>query len=584
MSAAISTENNTSRHINIALLRKVFLLSVMVFLLAHIFFSAFYLLKDYTYLKNWFFSLNDCFYRKDFWDKEFFTPATKASGNRFAVVSVLIGLSGIFYILFRWKTITNREHQLRYTLSRLTVAWYSLVIVMAISLCVWGNSLISPAYDEIFSAFNCAKLHPLQTLIYYMLPNNHIYFNLLNNLIFHGVGDNIPTGRLISGVAYVGVLCVTFYWFSKLWNNRILAFLGVVAIAVQFTTWGFGFQARGYEWNLLCAWISFAALFTYIKTEDARTLRINAIFSIVGFCMVATYLYFFVAQCVFILLIQAYTRRFKFQFWKYQFIVLCVVFLCFEPAISFSGLNAFINNATVKTNNQDLAAYLPNFLSVFKYFINTCFSFLIKEDHPINFIIFLVPLLLLFSRNKERRLYGLFYATLWLVWIAMVLNSKMHPFCRSMIIHYSMTLAFVMYTVYAIADSIATHLKKPFLKSFIFSVPVLLASVHYFRGNAEHVSYNLYFNDVNPLYKAHTDEIKEIPKGSTIGFSEESFYMYYVSWKLHYDGKKCNTAQEDYYIIRPFETMDSLHNERYTQVKEWSELYVLYKRKQSRDN
>ena len=41
----------------------------------------------------------------------------------------------------------------------------------------WGKQLIVPTYDEVFSAQNCAGIHPFQTIAYYMLPNNHIFFN-----------------------------------------------------------------------------------------------------------------------------------------------------------------------------------------------------------------------------------------------------------------------------------------------------------------------------------------------------------------------------------------------------------------------
>ncbi|MEI8279902.1 MAG: hypothetical protein WCG87_09075 [Bacteroidota bacterium] len=579
MQQNISSENTSSRSANISFLRKGCYAAALLILLAVTFFAAFYLIHDYSYLHNWFLSLNDCFYRRDLWDKEFFTPDVRSKGTRYAVAAIGIAISGIIYILATWRSMAKRESRIHFTIPRSSIIWYSLVILTGIGLSIWGDHISSPAYDEIFSASNCAKLHPLQTLSYYMLPNNHIYFNLVNNILFHWVDDNVRSGRFISGVAYVALLCIAFHWFSLLFKNNALAFVALTSIALQFTVWGFGFQARGYEWHLLAAWVALASLFRYIRTNSSTALRINMLFSAIGFGMVATYLYFFVAQCMFLLLVQAYIRKFDFRFWKYQFFTICVVFLCYQPALCFSGLNAFINNSTIKSNPIELANYLPTFLSVFKYFINTCFSFIIREDHPLNFIIFLLPLLLLFARRKERKLFGLFYLTLWLVWMLMVLYTKMHPFCRSMIIHYSITLAFVIYTVYAVADAIANYLKKPYLLYVIFTIPVLLSSIHYYRGDAEHESYNLYFNDTDQLYSSHTRESHQIPKGSSIAFSEESFYFYYLLHKQQYPVKKCSNGNEDYYIKRNFETLDEPYKSQYTLLKNLSEGYELYKRK-----
>ena len=160
----------------------------------------------------------------------------------------------------------------------------------------------------------------------------------------------------------------------------------------------------------------------------------------------------------------------------------------------------------------------------------------------------------------------------------MVLYTKMHPFCRSMIIHYSLTLAFVIYTVYAVAEAIATYFKKAYLLYIFFSLPVLLSSIHYYRGNAEHESYNLYFNDTDQLYTSHTAESREIPKGSTIAFSEESFYFYYITHKLGYPVKRCSSGNETFYIKRNFEVLDEPYKSQYTLLKNLSEGYELYKR------
>jgi len=63
--------------------------------------------------------------------------------------------------------------------------WLAGVLMLGAGLWAWGATQVPPAYDEVFSAVYCAGNESLlATWSYYILPNNHVLFNLLNGGLF----------------------------------------------------------------------------------------------------------------------------------------------------------------------------------------------------------------------------------------------------------------------------------------------------------------------------------------------------------------------------------------------------------------
>jgi len=89
----------------------------------------------------------------------------------------------------------------------------------------------------------------------------------------------------------------------------------------------------------------------------------------------------------------------------------------------------------------------------------------------------------------------------------------------------------------------------------------------------------MYGYPINYLYSVHSAVIAKIPAGSSIAFSDESFYYFYFCRKRHLKVSRCPRGDEDYYVIRPSENITGTITDRYSLVMSIEEDYELYKRK-----
>ena len=242
--------------------------AAILFFAAIAVFCVFYLFTGYYHLINWFNGLNGCYYRHAYWTNDFFTGKTKVAGNIYCLIALLLcfiggGYSGRVLIGKQKLNVISDKSAVSvpFTISvpSIDVALTGVLILFTTILWFYGTSLVYPSNDEVFSAVNCASLHPFQTVVYYMLPNNHILFNLINNLFFHSFTDKVATGRFISLVCYWGIAIISFSWIRNLIHKKWLAFLVSVTLLLQFPVWGFATQARGYELLLLLEWGAFVS-------------------------------------------------------------------------------------------------------------------------------------------------------------------------------------------------------------------------------------------------------------------------------------------------------------------------------------
>jgi len=554
--------------------------AALTFLLSACLFFIFYLSSGYDELKNWFYSLNGCFINRETWTVNFFTPLVKSQGNNFALAGILFSMAIIIYLLAGWKKLNGlpREKQ---AVSIEKWGWYFIIVLVGLVLGIWSWHLAKPANDEIFSAVYCADIHPLQALTYYMAPNNHIYFNILNNFFFHWSNDHLSTGRFISLLAYICVLLCAFNWISTFIRDTRFAFVALLPIALQLSALGFAAQARGYEAQLLCGWVAFTSMLKYNQTEDKSDLKVNTVANIAGFAMIPTYFFWYIAQVVTMSCIALYNRRFERYYWVYQVLAAGVVFLLYAPAICFSGLPAFNDNVYVKPAFNDWIAFLPDFAADFKFFINFCFSLGIERS--INYVVFFVPFLLFFSKKRERRFLAFFYFVYWTVFIVVNLVMRHAAFNRNLILHYSITMALFVYTIYVLVDALAGQVTAKYNKVVItlfFAVPLLGFCQHLIKHDKNEISTDLYFNNVTMLYKIRMNDLTAIPTGSSVAFSYNSFYFYYYCRKLNYNTSRCPNEHEDYYVnLSGPDPLPAWVTNNYQLFRKCTDNFEIYKRK-----
>ena len=501
----------------------------------------------------------------------------------YCFTAIGIASVGLFYCLKRLGRNRRLLPDLRIKINGTDLLFIPLLIIIVCIFWFFGNKRTLPAHDEIFSALNSAGIHPFQSVSYYMLPNNHVFFNFLNSVLFHSAADKVITGRLISLVAYCSVVVVIFYWLRGIVNQVWLAFFISVAVALQCPVWGFSFQARGYELYLLASWGMVISLFAWLQSANARWLVINTLCCCVGYFIMPSFLYLHAAQLLFMLLYMIFYKTKETIFWKYQLAAAGITYLLYLPLLCFSGLTALAGNAYVAPmtgfKQKGISDFLPWMWSTFLTYVEHIFSNIHLAGVSLDLILFLVPLALLLRRkNKFSALFGAFYLVAWLVFFAIVIAMKRLPFERNLICHYSIALVGVILVLHWIATSIAEKTNWQLPLSIAFAVAVCFFSWHFFATNETFINETLYEHDINLAYKDLSEGLGYIPPASTVAFSDEAFFYRYVCMKNGCAVSSCPTGNEMYFVKENFEQLPFAFTGNYELAKTIGG-HAIYRRK-----
>ena len=555
-------------------------MAAMSFLLAITVFCCYYLFRGHTHLSQWYLRLNNCFYRAPYWNTQVFTPAIKSAGDHYALPALITAVSGIAYTIFRLRRNIPDKAPLVITYNIYDILPTAACILSGICLWLWGNHQALPAYDEVFSAQNAAGVHPFQCISYYMLPNNHMGYNLLNNLLFHAASDKVVSGRWLSLICYCAFIVTIFFGLKKLLQNRWFALLLSIALAMQFQVWGFSFQARGYELCLLCEFGMLLSLLGYLYSPGQRWLYLNILCCVAGYFCLPSFLYFHAAQLLFIALYQLCYRKFDLALWKYQLFVFSFAFFCYLPVLCFSGIDVLTHNTYVvpmgdfKTAGDFCRWMFPSLLP----YLAHVFSNLSADGHsPVNVLLFFLPLALLFNRkNKMNVLFGLFYLCMWLAFFAIAIIMKRLPFERNLIGHYSIILAGDLLVLYWLTG-IGVAKTKGIVRIVLFPTLLVLLAIHFIQTNQVLLKDTLYQYDVNKEYTELSNALSFLPPGTTVGFSDEGFFCCYACKKNGCVVSKCPSGTEAYFIKETAENMPPQLAANYTFLKHVT-FYDVYKK------
>ena len=521
-------------------------------------FCIFFLAHDHAYLVAWFRELHPCFYRNAFWERDFFTPEIKASGNSWCWAGIVaIGIFSAF--LFTEKSIVTSNHN-RQPLVRvqlIDLIYLSLLIVAGCYLWHWAHHHILPYNDEVFSAVHCAKIHPFQTVAYYMLPNNHILFNLVNNIGSRLISDPLLSARVISGVCFLLILILLYFWCRQLFQYRFIGVITVLVIAVHFQTWGFAAMGRGYEMYLLCEWSAFIFLWQYLKNQNRAWLKLFTVAIILGFFTIPTFLLFYLPLLLVMIIVQCYRRRLDAAFLKYTLYAVLGVFLCHLPALCFSGIRSFLANEYVQA--ADVVSYADYYHILLKKMHETlwyCFTGDVRIEQDLYLVLASLPLLsLLWFRKKERLFLGVFFGLLWLCLCLVSLKMRQYSPARNLLGHLSITYGFVIVTAGWIIQFLLTKIRQNKFFPFLFPAFTGLFFYHFIKLGNDHLAQTLYQFDINTYAVMLDMDLRDLPPKADVGFSDESFYLYYISNKKGFKTTLCSGAQEEYYIKIDGETL-----------------------------
>gem|GEM_PF-679610 len=489
-----------------------------------------YLLAPYASLRAWYLGLTPDLYRAAAWPRDFFTPQAKARGNALALVALaglaLTGATG-WWASRRAAALAKPARPAgarRPVVARADWPWLAGLLALAAGLWAWGTTQVPPAYDEVFSALYGAGSGSLFVAwSYYMLPNNHLLFNLLNGGLFgwlHHVAWLVPTGRVLSGLAYAGTLVVVYRVVAGLSGRRWVG-AGLAALAsLQFSLWGFGFQARGYALYAQLHWVALAALLRYWRRPQHKALVVNALAVAAGYATVPTFLFYHAAQLLAGAVVQARHRRFDGRFWASQVAAAALAGAFYLPAIAFSGLAALTANPYVRPFQGSLGEFAVKVWPDIKSYAPYAFGEVGLGPWPA-YGLALLPLALLAHRRYWHL--GVLYGA----WLLAVVGGTLG--LRHVIFHRNLLALFSLAVVLApLALGALLGRWHRWAGGVGALAVVALTGPGFVRHNPVQEPAALYYYDLPGGFAASQQRLAQLPAGASLGFSEESFYPYFL--------------------------------------------------------
>jgi hypothetical protein len=486
-------------------------------------YSIWYWLSSHQQLAAWYKGIYPFFYKAETWESAFFTEAVKSAGNGWCLAALL---AAIVWAYFLWKTPLPDMPEI--VLKKQPAIIYAGIALAGALLSLIANQHSTYASDEVFSALNFASIPVFQTFSYYALPNNHLLFNGINGSLFFWSGDLVLPGRLISLGCYVAVLCFTWHFLQKWVASNGLRFLVLLVIALQFPVWGFSGQARGYEMVLLCSCLSLGTFYFYFTTRAKYLLPLHTICNVAGILTVPTYLYWWLGLMFASLLLQVTGRRIDRPYLRSSITGFAASLILILPLLSFSGLAALAGNKYVQPENATAWHFLTH-LNEHRYF-NGVFSewFCTGSLSPlIGAAMLLLPALLFIYPRKDpkRRVLGIIYFSIMIVFLGMAVLMLKLPFYRNLIAHGYLALLVILIALAPVFQSKLMRIS--------FGVALITCAGYSAYRNYHRIPGNLYYYDVSAYFHKVSQFKTDFKPSSSIYLDNECFYWWYVLQKKY---------------------------------------------------
>lgn len=204
------------------------------------------------------------------------------------------------------------------------IASLLIVLVGAVYCSLYFQAMSSTSLwnDELYSILFFSSQGALTSVTDYHVPNNHIFFNVLNSLTPNAGSYHPLRARLWSFVFILAAaIYVLSYFYKRGWflEGSVLFFVAFSNPSVL----DLGLQARGYGFLFLCALSTTLLYITYIGSEKLGYLLLIGLLTVLGTWAIPTYIFF---PCFLLLLTLTYNRSLK-VFWVGAGAFLCVVLL-----------------------------------------------------------------------------------------------------------------------------------------------------------------------------------------------------------------------------------------------------------------
>jgi hypothetical protein len=491
--------------------------------LAGLAFAIGYLLRDYPSLRDAYLS-DGPFYRDGQWATDFFTPEVKGWGNLFCALGMAGGSVLLVHLLARWRAAERgMQADLVIQVTR-GEGWY-LLALWAVQLVLWlyGTSRVPPAYDEAFSALHIAGQGPFRALSYYMLPNNHVLFNVLNALVFGWAGDLVRTGRFISLLAWWGVATVLYAWARKV-AGKLGGGALVPAVLVSLPVWGFAIQGRGYLLLVWFAWLAFVGAWEFVAGRGRGWLTLFSVSCVLGYATVPVFLYTHLALLAWMVYER---RRIGWDLVRSQLLAGMGILLFYLPLLGYSGLGSLVGNRYISAGGRGFGEFAISFLPTVPGYAGWI--------GPGAAVLLLAPLLgLVIPVRPAYRRFLRFYLMLLTSTLLVVLLMRAVPFHRALVVQYSVAMVAAGLLV------VRNHLRWVWVGLallFVFTVP-------------RRFSLHLYYYDIVPTHRSAAALVNGIPDGATVFATDEAFYPAYL-WRQRGGELTDGTDRATHYLRGP---------------------------------
>ncbi len=493
---------------------KLRLLFISVISITTLVYALWYFCSDYQQLSDWYKGLNPYFYKARTWDT-FFTTTVKSQGNWWCIAAII---SVSLWTFLAIKTPVPVFPKLN--MKGKSVLTYTAIALGGIALSLLAMRHALHASDEVLSAVDFASLPAFQRISYYILPNNHLLFNFINGF-FSGFEDNVQTGRIISMLCYIGVLCSTWYFIKKWLNNTWLSIAILLLVAVQLPVWGFSVQARGYEMVLLCSVVSFVSFWSYWVACKRYFLIIHSVSLVAGMLTLPTFLYWWFGLLIAAVVLQIRNRQFDKVYFSAMLASFSITMVLLLPALSFSGLGAFTENGYVKGSSETILNYFTH-LNADHYFNGLFNEWFYSGSTWVGIFYLSLPIILFISYKNDKRYFTLLIIYLSLIssFIIMAVLMQKLPFYRNLISHNYLVVIFVTIAIASILQSKGLQI--------IYAVTLLIGAGYSLNANYERRPTTLYYYDVREtIDNLEACKIRFKPRKS-IYLDDESFYWWYI--------------------------------------------------------
>jgi hypothetical protein len=510
-----------------------------------LFFTWFYLSHTHQELVNWYKGINAGFYKAETWETEFFTETVKLKGDTWCKMAIGISL---FWLCVAWMLPSFKLPAFRY--DRKTMFEYVVIMALGLLFSAISNWHTLYAFDEVFSAVNFASLPTFQSWSYYILPNNHLFFNMFNHNLFSWSDDLVAGGRIISMTSYILVLLLSWNFLKKWIDQPWMRWIVLISLALQFPVWGFSGQARGYELVLLFSCLSMVCFWGYWMEGKKHLLLPHVVAIVLGMFTLASFLYWMTGLMLASLLMMAGRKKIDWIYVLYMACGMCILFLCYLPFLGFSGLASMTDNQYMKATAATSLEFIPKLFSDGNYYRHLfaewfCFDLLARFP---GYILLLLPLVSLAVKwnNKPYRDLMKLYVSMLLAFLLVCIVMKNMPFNRNMIAH-----GYFVWLVLLLV--LSTVFKNEKIRKGFFAL-MLVATVFSTRENYHFMDYGLYYYNVNDKYKSLDSCAFNMEPSSTVYLDNESFYWWYVlrkkfpEHKLQVISNRAAFKRQDYAI------------------------------------